>query len=86
VKILIPVDPQALRGDNVRETTGLTRIGPSHDLSKAHGTRVDRWSRRSGRVRLVLIAELESRIEESMVHAHEHLEDRPEIRDWAWTD
>jgi xylulose-5-phosphate/fructose-6-phosphate phosphoketolase len=33
-----------------------------------------------------LIAECESRIEESVAYAHEHLEDQPETRDWVWTD
>jgi phosphoketolase len=33
-----------------------------------------------------LIAECTSRIEESVAYAHEHLEDQPEIRDWAWAD
>ncbi|HEX3269580.1 MAG TPA: phosphoketolase family protein [Ktedonobacterales bacterium] len=33
-----------------------------------------------------LIAECESRIEQSVVYAYEHLEDPPEIRDWVWTD
>jgi xylulose-5-phosphate/fructose-6-phosphate phosphoketolase len=33
-----------------------------------------------------LIAECASRIEESVAYAHEHLEDQPEIRDWAWTE
>jgi xylulose-5-phosphate/fructose-6-phosphate phosphoketolase len=33
-----------------------------------------------------LIAECETRIETSTAHAHEHLEDPPEIRDWVWTD
>ena len=33
-----------------------------------------------------LTAECESRIEESVRYAHEHMEDPPEIRDWVWTD
>jgi xylulose-5-phosphate/fructose-6-phosphate phosphoketolase len=33
-----------------------------------------------------LIAECEARMKESVAYAHEHLEDQPEIRDWAWTD
>jgi xylulose-5-phosphate/fructose-6-phosphate phosphoketolase len=33
-----------------------------------------------------LIAECQSRIDESVAYAHEHLEDQPEIRDWTWTD
>jgi xylulose-5-phosphate/fructose-6-phosphate phosphoketolase len=33
-----------------------------------------------------LIEECESRIEESVTYAREHLEDPPEIRDWVWTD
>jgi xylulose-5-phosphate/fructose-6-phosphate phosphoketolase len=33
-----------------------------------------------------LIAECESRIEQSVVYAYEHLEDPPEIRDWVWSD
>jgi xylulose-5-phosphate/fructose-6-phosphate phosphoketolase len=33
-----------------------------------------------------LIADCQSRIEESVAYAHEHLEDPPEIRDWVWTD
>jgi xylulose-5-phosphate/fructose-6-phosphate phosphoketolase len=33
-----------------------------------------------------LTAECESRIEQSVAYAHEHLEDQPEIRDWVWTD
>jgi xylulose-5-phosphate/fructose-6-phosphate phosphoketolase len=33
-----------------------------------------------------LLAELESRIVDSVTYAHEHLEDQPEIRDWIWTD
>jgi xylulose-5-phosphate/fructose-6-phosphate phosphoketolase len=33
-----------------------------------------------------LIADCESRIEQSVAYAHEHLEDPPEIRDWVWTD
>jgi phosphoketolase len=33
-----------------------------------------------------LIAECESRIEQSVAYAHDHLEDPPEIRDWVWTD
>jgi xylulose-5-phosphate/fructose-6-phosphate phosphoketolase len=33
-----------------------------------------------------LIADCESRIEESVAYAHEHLEDQPEITDWVWTD
>jgi xylulose-5-phosphate/fructose-6-phosphate phosphoketolase len=35
---------------------------------------------------LAMIAECESRIEQSVAYAHEHLEDQPEIRDWVWTD
>jgi xylulose-5-phosphate/fructose-6-phosphate phosphoketolase len=33
-----------------------------------------------------LIEECESRIEESVSYAREHLEDPPEIRDWVWSD
>jgi xylulose-5-phosphate/fructose-6-phosphate phosphoketolase len=33
-----------------------------------------------------LIADCESRINESVAYAHEHLEDQPEIRDWVWSD
>jgi xylulose-5-phosphate/fructose-6-phosphate phosphoketolase len=33
-----------------------------------------------------LLAECQSRIEQSVAYAHEHLEDSPEIRDWVWTD
>jgi xylulose-5-phosphate/fructose-6-phosphate phosphoketolase len=33
-----------------------------------------------------LIADCEARIEQSVVYAHEHFEDPPEIRDWVWTD
>jgi xylulose-5-phosphate/fructose-6-phosphate phosphoketolase len=33
-----------------------------------------------------LIAELQSKIADSMAYAYEHLEDQPEIRDWVWTD
>jgi len=33
-----------------------------------------------------LIAECQSRIDQSVAYAHEHLEDPPEIRDWTWTD
>ncbi len=33
-----------------------------------------------------LIADCESRIEQSIAYAYEHLEDPPEIRDWVWTD
>src|SRR5262249_15797287 len=33
-----------------------------------------------------LIGRCEERIAESIAHAHEHLEDQPEIQDWVWTD
>jgi xylulose-5-phosphate/fructose-6-phosphate phosphoketolase len=33
-----------------------------------------------------LIADCQSRIEESVAYAHEHLEDPPALRDWVWTD
>jgi xylulose-5-phosphate/fructose-6-phosphate phosphoketolase len=33
-----------------------------------------------------LIADCESRIQESVRYAREHMEDQPEIRDWVWTD
>jgi xylulose-5-phosphate/fructose-6-phosphate phosphoketolase len=33
-----------------------------------------------------LIADCQSRIEESVAYAHEHLEDPPELREWVWTD
>jgi xylulose-5-phosphate/fructose-6-phosphate phosphoketolase len=33
-----------------------------------------------------LIADCDTRIQESIAYAHEHLEDPPEIRDWVWTD
>jgi xylulose-5-phosphate/fructose-6-phosphate phosphoketolase len=33
-----------------------------------------------------LIAECEARIGESVAYAHDHFEDQPEIRDWAWTE
>jgi xylulose-5-phosphate/fructose-6-phosphate phosphoketolase len=33
-----------------------------------------------------LIADCESRIEQSSAYAYEHLEDPPEIRDWVWSD
>jgi xylulose-5-phosphate/fructose-6-phosphate phosphoketolase len=33
-----------------------------------------------------LVADCEARIEQSVAYAHEHLEDPPEIRDWAWSD
>jgi xylulose-5-phosphate/fructose-6-phosphate phosphoketolase len=44
--------------------------------------RVPRLSERAAE----LTAECESRIEESVAYAHEHMEDPPEIRDWVWTD
>jgi xylulose-5-phosphate/fructose-6-phosphate phosphoketolase len=33
-----------------------------------------------------LIAQCEARIAESVAYSQEHLEDQPEIRDWAWTE
>jgi xylulose-5-phosphate/fructose-6-phosphate phosphoketolase len=52
------------------------------DLAAEAVSRVPRLSDRAPDI----IAECQSRINESVAYAHEHLEDPPEISNWVWTD
>jgi xylulose-5-phosphate/fructose-6-phosphate phosphoketolase len=82
------VDRIHVRGFNEQGTTTtpfqmcvLNSVSRFHLAAEAI-RRVPRLSRRAPD----LTAECESRIDESVAYAHEHLEDQPEIRDWVWTD
>ena len=59
----------------------ITALQAVRDRVRA-GRRVPRLAERAP----ALIAECETRIEQSVAYAHEHFEDQPEIRDWVWTD
>jgi xylulose-5-phosphate/fructose-6-phosphate phosphoketolase len=82
------VDRIHVRGFNEQGTTTtpfqmcvLNGISRFHLAAEAI-RRVPRLSDRA----LALIAECESRIEQSVAYAYAHLEDPPEIRDWVWSD
>src|SRR5262249_1718299 len=82
------VDRFHVRGYNEQGTTTtpfqmvvLNAISRFHLAAEAI-RRVPRLSERAPR----LIADCAARIEQSVMYAHEHLEDQPEIRDWVWTD
>ena len=82
------VDRIHVRGFNEQGTTTtpfqmcvLNSVSRFHLAAQAI-RRVPRLNDRAPR----LIADFETRIQESVVYAHEHLEDQPEIRDWAWSD
>jgi xylulose-5-phosphate/fructose-6-phosphate phosphoketolase len=82
------VDRIHVRGFNEQGTTTTPfQMVVLNEMSRFHLTaeairRVPRLHERAPE----LIAECESRIEESVAYAHEHLEDQPEIRDWVWSD
>jgi len=82
------VDRIHVRGFNEQGTTTtpfqmvvLNEVSRFHLAAEAI-RRVPRLSERAP----VLIEDCESRVEESMAYAHEHLEDQAEIRDWVWTE
>jgi len=82
------VDRIHVRGFNEQGTTTTPfQMVVLNSMSRFHLAaeairRVPRLSERAAE----LTAECESRIEESVRYAHEHMEDPPEIRDWVWTD
>jgi xylulose-5-phosphate/fructose-6-phosphate phosphoketolase len=82
------VDRIHVRGFNEQGTTTtpfqmvvLNEVSRFHLAAEAI-RRVPRLSERAPS----LIADCDSRIEESVAYAHEHLEDQAEIRDWVWTE
>jgi xylulose-5-phosphate/fructose-6-phosphate phosphoketolase len=82
------VDRIHVRGFNEQGTTTTPfQMVVLNSMSRFHLAaeairRVPRLSGRAGD----LLAQCESRIEQSVAYAQEHLEDPPEIRDWVWTD
>jgi xylulose-5-phosphate/fructose-6-phosphate phosphoketolase len=82
------VDRIHVRGFNEQGTTTTPfQMGVLNGISRFHlaAEAIRRTPRLSDRAS-ELIAECESRIEQSVVYAYEHLEDPPEIRDWVWSD
>ena len=82
------VDRIHVRGFNEQGTTTTPfQMTVLNEMSRFHLAaeairRVPRLSDRAPE----LIAQCESRIAESVSYAHQHFEDQPEIRDWAWSD
>jgi xylulose-5-phosphate/fructose-6-phosphate phosphoketolase len=82
------VDRIHVRGFNEQGTTTTPfQMCVLNSMSRFHlaGEAIRRVPRLSDRA-TGLTADCESRIQESIAYAHEHLEDQPEIRDWVWTD
>jgi xylulose-5-phosphate/fructose-6-phosphate phosphoketolase len=82
------VDRIHVRGFNEQGTTTTPfQMVVLNEMSRFHlAAEAIRRVSRMGERAPELIAQCESRIEQTVAYAHEHLEDPPEIRDWVWTD
>src|SRR3954454_17308053 len=82
------VDRIHVRGFNEQGTTTTPfQMVVLNEMSRFHlAAEAIRRAPRLADRRDELIAQCEARIKAANAYAYEHLEDEPEVRDWAWTD